>query len=234
MKECKAYIDSFYHGSAVDGEGLRSVLFFAGCNLKCPFCHNPETLVKPGRELTLADAVRTIKRYLPYLSGGGITLSGGEPFLQSDFCKALSREAHALGLTVIAETNGLIPDAELIAQLDGVRLDVKNQSGESGGQLTARLAPFLDECRKNNTDVLLTNVLCPGVNDGEKAVAGLAELKKRFPFCRGVEFLAFKKLCANKYAELGLNFGYASVPEANKADVDRAAALFKNSLKLKR
>lgn len=231
MKECKAYIDSFYHGSAVDGEGFRSVLFFAGCNLRCPFCHNPETLIKPGRELTLTEAVRTVRRYLPYLTGGGITLSGGEPFLQADFCKKLSREVHALGLTVIAETNGLIADGGLIAQLDGVRLDVKNQSGENGGQLIARLAPFLDECRKNNTDVLLTNVLCPGVNDGEEAVTALAELKKKFPFCRGVEFLAFKKLCVTKYDRLGLDFGYASVPEGTRADVDRAAVLFDKNFK---
>ena len=53
MKACKGYISSIYHGSAVDGKGLRSVIFFSGCNLKCPFCHNPETLYDKGQERTL-------------------------------------------------------------------------------------------------------------------------------------------------------------------------------------
>ena len=53
MTACKARIDSFYHGSALDGDGLRSVIFFSGCNLRCPFCHNPETLYGTGSEYTL-------------------------------------------------------------------------------------------------------------------------------------------------------------------------------------
>ena len=85
MKKCKGFIDSIYSGSAVDGKGLRVVVFFAGCNLRCPFCHNPETLFQKGQETDVDTLVKRIKRYSAYIKRGGVTLSGGEPFLQRDF-----------------------------------------------------------------------------------------------------------------------------------------------------
>lgn len=230
MKDCKARIDSFYHGSAVDGAGLRCVLFFSGCNLRCPFCHNPETLYGGGREITVDEAERTIGRYRGYLDGGGVTLSGGEPFLQAEFCIELTKRVHNMGLNVIAETNGLIADRKLIEVLDGVRLDVKNQSGESEETLTDRYAQFLSLCKDLGKDVLLTNVLVPSVNDGEKAIERLGKLKRAFPFCRGVKFLPFKKLCLKKYEDLKISYPYADKNEATAADVKRATELFEKML----
>ena len=92
MTECSAKIDSMYHGSCVDGEGLRSVIFFSGCNFRCPFCHNPETLYSFGKEVSLTEVVSTLLRYKNYIKKGGVTLSGGEPFLQADFCIKLVKK----------------------------------------------------------------------------------------------------------------------------------------------
>ena len=112
------YIDSVYCGSGVDGQGLRCVVFFSGCNLRCPFCHNPETLFKAG-ETTEADALlQKLKRYKPYFRRGGVTLSGGEPFLQADFFLELAGKLRAAGIRVCAETNGHICDERLIAACD--------------------------------------------------------------------------------------------------------------------
>ena len=227
MKQCNtARIDSFYHGSAVDGEGLRSVVFFSGCNLKCTFCHNPETLYGTGREITLEEAENVIKRYVPYLKKGGVTFSGGEPFLQAEFCADFAEKIHLAGLNVIAETNGTITDERLISLLDGIRLDIKNQNGENGSILIKRYSPFLECCRKYNKDVLLTNVICPKVNDGEKSIFALAELKNYFSFCRGVEFLGFTKLCEEKYFKLKINFPYQNISEATADDIKKARRIF--------
>ena len=226
MKQCEARIDSFYHGSAVDGEGLRSVLFFSGCNLRCPFCHNPETLYGEGKIITLSEAVSAVRRYLPYLKKGGVTLSGGEPFLQAEFSALFAEEIHRMGLSVIAETNGTVADERLISLLDGVRLDIKNQNGEDGESLIKRYSEFLNCCHKYGKDVLFTNVLCPGVNDKTENIAALIGLKNAFPFCRGVEFLPFMKLCAEKYKKLGLDFPYSRVPEATARQTDRARRIF--------
>ena len=67
MKKCEACIDSLYHGSAVDGRGLRSVVFFNGCNLRCGFCQNPETLYTKGRRIELDELVNRLVRYKPYV-----------------------------------------------------------------------------------------------------------------------------------------------------------------------
>ena len=107
MEKCKARIDSIYNGSAVDGKGLRCVIFFTGCNMRCGFCHNPETWTEKGNEITLSELVARIKRYKSYIKNGGVTLSGGEPFLQADFCKELIKALHQESISVIIETNGL-------------------------------------------------------------------------------------------------------------------------------
>lgn len=114
---------------------------------------------------------------------------------------------------MIAETNGLTVDEELIKRLDGVRLDIKNQSGETGETLLKKYSPFLDLCRNLKKDVLLTNVLIPKVNDGEKSVSALAALKNAFPFARGAEFLPFRKLCVKKYDDLGKIFPFTIFPK---------------------
>lgn len=226
MTVCKARIDSFYHGSALDGEGLRSVIFFSGCNLRCPFCHNPETLFGSGSEYTVEEVVKKVLRYKTYYKDGGVTLSGGEPMMQAEFCARLTDALHDEDMNVIAETNGTVTDEPLIERLDGVRLDVKNFGGESGETLGERYSAFLTACEKHGTPVTLTNVLIPEVNDGEAAIAALKALKTAFPFTSGVEFLPFRKLCVNKYAELGLMYPYEDKREATRADLAAAIEKF--------
>ena len=226
MTVCKARIDSFYHGSALDGDGLRSVIFFSGCNLRCPFCHNPETLYGSGSEYTVEEVVKKVLRYKTYYKDGGVTLSGGEPMMQAEFCVELTDALKKNGLNVIAETNGTVTSEPLIEILDGVRLDVKNFCGENGETLVKRYSTFLSACEKCGTPVTLTNVLIPDVNDGKSTIAALKELKIAFSFTGGVEFLPFRKLCVNKYAELGLKYPYEDKREATGADVAAAVDKF--------
>lgn len=219
--KCKAKISSLYHGSAVDGEGLRSVVFFSGCNLRCPFCHNPETFTESGEEVELSALVKKIARYKNYIKKGGVTLSGGEPFLQAEFCQALVDELHTLSIKVIAETNGTILDKDLIAKLDGVRLDIKNFNGESAEELSQKYDTFIDFCDKFGTEVHLTNVLIPTINDSEKSANEL----KKWLSGRKIELLPFKKMCIEKYDRLGLPFPYIGVREGNKEDAHRFYSL---------
>jgi pyruvate formate lyase activating enzyme len=219
MTTCKAKIDSFYHGSALDGDGLRPVVFFSGCNLRCSFCHNPETLYASGTEYSVCDVVKKIERYKNYIKGGGVTLSGGEPFLQADFCSELIEELKKRDISVIAETNGLIVDEKLISLLDGVRLDIKNQNGECGEELISRYSPFLKICQKTGTPVLLTNVLVPTINDKKENADALNTLKFAFDFCDGIKLLPFHSMCKSKYERMNIPFPSAHIPDATKEDV---------------
>ncbi len=215
------YIDSVYCGSGVDGAGLRCVVFFSGCNLRCPFCHNPETLVKRG-EQTDADALAArLLRYKPYFRRGGVTVSGGEPFLQKEFALALSARLKERGINVCFETNGHITDAELIASGDLI-VDVKNQETND----VSVYEQFFEECVRQKKDIKITNVLVPGKNDDREKLCALASLVHRYFPKKSVYFLPFRKLCAQKYEELGIPFPYSDIREAEEDDVAAAKKYF--------
>lgn len=220
MESYKARIDSVYNGSAVDGKGLRCVVFFTGCNMRCGFCHNPETWTEQGNEIELSELVRKIKRYKHYIKNGGVTLSGGEPFLQAEFCRALVNALHVEGISSIIETNGLIADEELISLCDGIRLDIKNQEKD----IDKRVIKFLDICEKLNKDVTMTNVLVPSLNDTEEKLSVLKQLKNKYSCIKELKLLAFRKLCTSKYERLAIPFPYGKYEEGTKKDLDKAYA----------
>lgn len=219
--DCKGYIDSVYCGSGVDGRGLRCVVFFSGCNLRCPFCHNPETLCKAGEQTDVASLAKRLERYRVYFRRGGVTLSGGEPFLQKDFCLALLAELSGKGIHTCAETNGHIADVDLVAACDEIVCDVKNQECDD----LAIYDSFLSLCKEKGTPVRLTNVLVPGKNDSPEKLRGLASLLRRHSIEEGVHFLPFRKLCAEKYERLSLPFPYGGVREAEDSDILRSNSL---------
>ena len=210
----KGYIDSVYCGSGVDGRGLRCVVFFSGCNLRCPFCHNPETLYKRGEEWTAEALFARLRRYKPYFKRGGVTLSGGEPFLQQEFLLDLAARLREEGIHVVAETNGQIADEEILRALDGVIADVKNQGSDD----LSAYRVFLDACEKAGCPCTLTNVLVPGKNDTKEKLQGLAALCGN----RKIKFLPFRKLCEEKYKELGIPFAYGQFREGEEEDIRRA------------
>ena len=219
-ENCRGYIDSVYCGSGVDGKGLRCVVFYSGCNLRCPFCHNPETLYKQGTLTDVGELIPRLLRYKPYFRRGGITLSGGEPFLQKEFTLAVCARLKAEGVHVCIETNGHICDDALLAAGDLI-VDVKNQQ-EKDLSVYERL---IDACLRLGAKVEFTNVLVPGVNDGAEDLAALKRLVKRYAPQTKVRFLPFRKLCEEKYAEIGLPFPYADRREGTDEDIQRAEKL---------
>jgi len=206
------YIESVYSGSGVDGKGLRVVVFFSGCNLRCPFCHNPETLFKQGEKYSIDKIVAKIKRYKTYLKRGGVTLSGGEPFLQSEFAVSLVEELKKIGLSTCIETNGHIINEKLISLSEYIICDVKNQETDD----LSIYHEFLAVCDKLNKKVELTNVLVPTKNDDDKKIKKLNELILNHACCSGIRFLPFRKMCVEKYKSLGLEYPYKNIEEADE------------------
>ena len=94
-------VHSFQSMGAVDGPGVRFVVFLQGCPLRCAYCHNPDTWAPQGGEEYTPEAVcEKILRYRPYLKHGGVTVSGGEPLLQAPFVAELFRLLRAEGLVI--------------------------------------------------------------------------------------------------------------------------------------
>ena len=102
-------IHSIQSLGTVDGPGIRYVVFLKGCNLRCSCCHNPDTFQGSFSEMSADEIVKKAERYKEYFKAeGGITLSGGEPLLQAEFCQKVFEKAKAKGINTCLDTSGSI------------------------------------------------------------------------------------------------------------------------------
>lgn len=114
MGSAYGYIHSYESFGAVDGPGVRFVVFFQGCPLRCLYCHNPDTWEMKRDAWTKASAVlNEILQYRSFIKDGGVTLSGGEPLLQPDFCAELLSLCKRAGLHTAVDTSGARPPVPL-------------------------------------------------------------------------------------------------------------------------
>ena len=109
MKEVKGIVSSFESFATLDGTGIRFEIFFAGCPLRCVCCHNPETWLRKGQAFTAKELTEKVLRYKPYFkNGGGVTLSGGEPLMQTEFLLTFVKMLKENNINVALDTSGCI------------------------------------------------------------------------------------------------------------------------------
>ncbi|MBQ9946295.1 MAG: pyruvate formate lyase-activating protein [Clostridia bacterium] len=220
----KGFVHSLQSLGTVDGPGVRFVVFLQGCPLRCKCCHNPDTWeINSGTEYTAEEIVGKVKRYKSYFGkDGGITLSGGEPLLQPDFAREIFSLCKEDGINTCLDTSGIRLDDSVKALLkltDRVLLDVKytsdEQYRENVGCDMKRVIDFLSYLNENSIPVTLRQVIIPTVNDSEENIKKLKEIIKAYPVIDKTELLPFRKICQTKYDNMGLNFPFGSVPEAD-------------------
>lgn len=208
----KGRVGQILNGSGVDGPGLRQVIFLTGCNLRCPFCHNVDLLENKGKEYTAEELFSVTLRQLPYIQhGGGVTLSGGEPFLQAEFSAEFFRLCKEKNIHTAIETNGYLYDEELAGLTDLVIADIKNQFLNPPVENLKRL-------REAGAEILLTSVIVKGQNDTEKHMQSLKNLQKEVG-AKEVKLLPLKRLCVEKYQALKKPFPYTEKDEPTALDM---------------
>ncbi len=224
----KGYIHSLQSLGTVDGPGVRAVLFTEGCPLRCVYCHNPDTWECQEADLCeYTDIAEKILRLYPYIKDGGVTYSGGEPCLQSDFLFELSKLLKARGLHIALDTCGEIYNdsvERLLTLTDLVMLDVKMTSEEDykkyiGGSLSRTLS-FLDRLESLGKETWIRHVVVPGINDTAEDIERLAALLKGYKCVKRIELLPFKTLCIEKYRTLGIPFALEDTPAMRADDLD--------------
>ncbi len=210
---------------ALDGPGIRFVVFLQGCNLRCGCCHNPDTWeVSGGSEYTPAEIVEKASRYREYFGNeGGITVSGGEPLLQADFVKEIFELAHKERINTCLDTSGSILNDKVKALLtvtDRVLLDLKYTSDADYrkyvGCSIERPFEFLSYLNEKNIPVTLRQVIIPTLNDNEENILKLKYIAKAHACVDKIELLPFRKICQVKYDKMGIDFPFADIPEASK------------------
>lgn len=220
----KADIHSFESMAALDGDGIRYAVFFTGCPLRCAYCHNPDTWHKAGNEWSADDLVKKIKRYKPYFKrGGGVTFSGGEPLLNSEFIIEAGKLLAEEGINYAVDTSGSVPLSDSVkTALDGadlVILDVKFFDEENYEKYTkGNFENFVavgKYCSEKGIRLWLRTVVVPGINDTEESIKKYAEFSKQFKFEK-YELLAFHTMGFFKYENLKIENPLSDTPALDK------------------
>lgn len=209
------HVHSYETLGALDGPGLRLVIFLQGCPLRCCYCHNPDTWeVAAGRLTSVADISQRIQRFIPYFGNrGGVTLSGGEPLLQAAFCLKILRECRRLGVHSAVDTSGGVWN-ELCRQVcelaDIVILDLKAANAELWQAVTGRdafstLLQIIAEFRASRRPVWVRQVVAKGLNDSPEAMRELTALIAGLN-CERLELLPYHEMGRGKWEKLGLDY----------------------------
>jgi pyruvate formate lyase activating enzyme len=220
-----------------DGPGIRSTVFFTGCPLRCAWCHNPEAfaLCEPGcgqadaclREWTVDELVRELERDIPYYdrSGGGVTLSGGEPLGQAEFVVELLKTCRRRELHTALDTSGCVA-AEVLERAarncDLVLYDLKAIDDEVHlewtGVSNSLILENLELLDGLDVETWIRIPLVPGVNDDPTAIGEMIERLRGTRF-RRVSVLPYHRIAEGKYRRLGLTDRMAGVEPPGEAEV---------------
>lgn len=233
----KGRINSFESCGTVDGPGLRFVVFFQGCPLRCLYCHNPESWeYSAGREMTAGEVFDEIRKYSSFMnvSGGGVTLSGGEPLTQPRFAEAVLMLCKEEGIHTVVDTSGFVKITPLIESIinltDLFLLDVKSVNpdmhqiitGESN-ELPRAFADHLSEIKE---PMILRYVLVPHLNDRVPCLEKLAKWAFGLGNVERVELLPFHKMGEFKWEEYGLPYRLTYTPVPSDEQVQEVVDIF--------
>ena len=224
--------------TAVDGPGTRMTVFFAGCPLRCLYCHNPDTMkMKDGESVTSEELLRRIRRYKSIFkaTGGGLTISGGEVLMQPAFAATLLAGAKEAGIHTAIDTSGFLgascTDA-MLENIDLVLLDVKSGDPETYKKVTGReLQPTLDFGRRladKGVEIWLRFVLVPGLTDDPANVETIADYAASLSSVSRVEVLPFHQMGRDKWSALGMTYELEDTPPPSADEVERVREQFRS------
>jgi pyruvate formate lyase activating enzyme len=222
----------------VDGPGIRYVIFMQGCPLRCLYCHNPDSIATDGgRKVTADDLMEDILKYAAYMrfSGGGVTISGGEPLMQPRFVQEIFRRCKEHGIHTALDTSGYVLRLETIEPVlqyvDLVLLDVKSSDEELYTRITSRpLQPTLDFARylsERGKKMWVRFVLVPGLTDGEGNIEGVARFVAMLSSVERLEVLPFHKMGEYKWEALGYEYTLGDTRTPSPEEVAAAEEIFR-------
>lgn len=228
-------MQGYYHSietfGTVDGPGIRYVLFLSGCNLGCAFCHNPDTWPQGEKTITVDEVLADLERYRSYYqsSGGGLTVSGGEPLLQPGFVAALFKAAQAAGLHTLLDTSGHCPPENLAAVLthtDMVQFGLKAASPRLHHRLTGTdhrlILANLHYTSLQSSRLVVRYVLIPGLTDTPEELGLLAGIITALPNQPTVELLPYHTMGCEKWEQLNRPYALTGIPSATDQETERA------------
>ncbi|MGN0989066.1 MAG: radical SAM protein [Eubacteriales bacterium] len=241
-------ISDIQHFSVGDGDGIRTTVFFKGCNMHCPWCHNPETLspapvrlfmkgidknVTFGREMSCDEIIRDVMADERFYraSGGGVTLSGGEVMLQAKEAAELAEKLKALNINVIVDTAGNVPYEEferMNPYTDVYFFDIKASDSEKysilGGDFNV-VCKNIRALLRDGKEVRARIPLIPGFNDGEYTAKMCALISSLG--IKNADLLPFHRLGSGKYEAMGREYLYKNIEPQSPEEIEKTACEYR-------
>ena len=231
--ERKGRIFNIQRFSIHDGPGIRTIVFFKGCYMRCAWCCNPEsqryeieTLIEGGKEktvgrdVTVQDIMPEILADLPYYrrSGGGVTLSGGEVLAQADFATELLRTCKEAGLHTAIESSANAPFSDiekLLPYLDLYLMDIKSMDSikhkEYTGVPNERILENAKLIAESGVELIIRTPVVPSFNDTEADIRAIATFARKLPGVREYHLLPYHRLGQEKYTGLGRVYSLSEI-----------------------
>lgn len=228
-----AKIHSLESFGTVDGPGIRFVIFMQGCALRCKYCHNRDTWdINAGTLTSIEELLDKIEKYKNYIlpSGGGVTVTGGEPLLQAQFLITLFKELKNRGIPTAIDTSGMVEITdnikELLSYTDLVLLDIKHINPEKCKELVGfsnekelNFARYLSD---NNMPVWIRQVIIRGITDSEEDLLQLRDFINSLKNVKKVELIPYHELGKFKWENIGCKYELTGIPTTTNEDINRA------------
>ena len=231
------FLHSFTTGSAVDGPGVRIVAWTAGCQMRCVYCHNPDTwTMSNGIPVTISRATEELGKYRRGLKAmsGGLTISGGEPLMQHRFVMKLFTAAKGMGIHTALDTNGYFGERltdEDLEKIDIVLLDLKTWDPERHRRLTGMdVTPIHSFARRlgaRGRKIWVRYVLVPGWTDDPVDIAQTAGFAASLGTVERVDVLPFHQMGKYKWKKLGIEYALEAVDPPEIDEIERAIGVFR-------
>jgi pyruvate formate lyase activating enzyme len=240
---------------ALDGPGLRTVIFLQGCPLKCTFCHNIDCAIVQGnaQEYTVDELIKTILKNKPYWGKtddthlstpqssilGGVTISGGEPTFQKDFLLALLKELKRNGVHTAVDSCSVTTQEiliEMVPYVDLWMLSIKHMDEQAHVNLTGAsnrkilenilfLDKILSEQKENQAQIRIRFLVIPGMTDDKDHIKKLGEFVTQIKNLECLEILPYGSHGKHKWIELFGSYLLQHVRDATKEDVGHIAQI---------
>lgn len=224
------HIHSTESFGTVDGPGIRFVVFFQGCPMRCLYCHNPDTWAIGGDDSNLRSVESILDEYngvKEFLKDGGLTATGGEPLVQMEFLTELFEAAKAQGINTCLDTCGVTYRPEKRAEFDRlmkvtdlVMLDIKHIDPEEHVKLTKHsnkhILEFAEYLNEIHVPVWIRHVVVPGLTLNDKYLRQLGYYIGGLDNLKALDVLPYHTMGEVKYENLGIDYPLKGVPAATK------------------
>lgn len=227
-----AKVHSFESFGAVDGPGIRFVIFLQGCHLECKYCHNRDTWdINSGKYESLDEIFTKVIRYKNYICpNGGVTVTGGEPLLQVKFLVELFKKLKEENIHTCIDTSGMVTITddikELLSYTDLVLLDIKhiddNKCRDLVGKSNKLELEFAKYLSDHNIKMWIRQVIVPGYTDNKEDLLKLKDFIDSLKTVEKVELLPYHNIGEFKWKKLGLKYPLEGIRQATNEDIKKA------------